>query len=247
MLNITVIYSGVTKVMAQLGHDMAPQGAGASGGAARQQNSAPIDKRGVIAIINAVAKKRSYVIWYGDIYDRLRELIDDDDEFHEVENRLYDDIVDGRIKNVYRFWGPCDDSECDIVVVSPVELDEEKLKMLKELTQLYNFKGYDGDEDEREELTQAIHNLVKMWSSSCLKMSSPAEAIYNLAKAYGLEIEEEERLDRWYAGQVFYRIEYLETRIVKDIGYCNDCINFGTNNNFIEKCRSWHFEDEVEP
>jgi hypothetical protein len=247
MLNITVIYSGVTKVMAQLGQNMAPQGAGASGGATWQQNSAPnIDKRGVIAIINAITKRRSFAVWYGDVYDALSELIDDDDEFYEIENKLYEDIVDGKIKNVYRFWGPCDDSECDIIVVSPIELTEEKLKILRELTQLYNFKGYDGDREEREEMTQTIHNLVKMWSSSCLEMSSPAESVYELAKSYGLEIEEE-RLDRWYASKVYYRIEGLGVRIVKDIGYCNDCINFSTNNNFIEKCRSWHFEDEVEP
>ncbi len=220
------------------------EGPGALGGA--WQQNPPIDKRAIIAIIKAVAKRRSFVVWYGDVYDELRDMIEDDDEFHEIENKLYEDIVERRIKNVYRFWGVCDDSECDIVVVSPVELSEDKLKMLRELSQLYSFKGYDGDEDEREELTATIHNLVKMWSSSCLKMSSPAEAIYNLAKAYGLKIEEEEHLDRWYAGNIYYTVEGLDKRIMKSLWYCNDCINFSTNNNFIEKCKSWHFEDEEE-
>jgi hypothetical protein len=209
-----------------------------------QNQTLQIDKRAVIAIARALEKKRSFVVWYGDIYDQLRELIEDDDEFHEIENKLYDDIVSRNIKNVYRFWGPCDSSECDIIVVSPKELTEEQLKMLKELTQLYSFKRYDGDEDEREELTSTIHNLIKMWASGCLKMSSPAEAIYELAKNYGLEIEEEERLDRWYAGNIYYRIEGLEVRIVKSLWYCNDCVDFSTNNNFIEKCKSWHFEDD---
>ena len=68
-----------------------------------------------------------------------------------------------------------------------------------------------------------------------------------LAKNYGLEIEEEEHLDKWYAGKVFYRVEGLDMRIIKDIGYCNDCVNFSTNNNFIEKCKTWHFESEEEP
>ena len=209
-----------------------------------QNQTLQIDKRAVIAIARALEKKRSFVVWYGDIYDQLRELIEDDDEFHEIENKLYDDIVDGKIENVYRFWGPCDSSECDIIVVSPKELTEEQLKMLKELTQLYSFKRYDGDEDEREELTSTIHNLIKMWASGCLKISSPAEAIYELAKNYGLEIEEEEHLDRWYAGNIYYRIEGLEVRIVKSLWYCNDCVDFSTNNNFIEKCKSWHFEDD---
>ena len=210
-----------------------------------QPHQTQIDKRAIIAIARAVAEKRSFVVWYGDIYDALRDIIEDD-EFHEVENKLYEDVVNGRIKNVYRFWGTCDDSECDVVVVAPFELGEKQLKIIEELAQLYSFKGYDGDEKEREELTQTLHNLIRMWSSGCLKMSGPAEAIYELAKNYGLEIEEEEDLDRWYAGKIYYRVEGLNVRLVKDIGYCNDCVNFSTNNSFIEKCKSWHFEDEVD-
>jgi hypothetical protein len=205
-----------------------------------------IDKRAIIAIARALAQRRSFVVWYGDIYDQLRDMIENDDEFHEVENKLYEDIVESRIKNVYRFWGTCDDSDCDIVIVSPRELSDGELKIVEELTQLYRFKGYDGDEDEREEMTQTLHNLIKMWNSGCLKMSEPAEAVYVLAKNYGLEIEEEEDLDRWYAGKIYYRIEGIETRIVKSIGYCNDCVDFSTNNSFIEKCRSWRFEDEID-
>jgi hypothetical protein len=213
-------------------------------GPATEQAPAGVDKRVVEAIIRAITKRRSFVVWYGDIYDELRSLIDDDDEFHKIENELYEDIFNGKIKNVYRFWGTCDDSECDIIVASPATLDENQLKILKELAELYSFKGYDGDRYEREELTQTIHNLIKMWSSSCLKMSSPAETVYMLAENYGLEIEEEGQLDRWYAGKVFYRIEGLGVRVVKSIGYCNDCVSFSTGNSFIEKCRSWHFEDE---
>ena len=231
--------------MSKTENKVAPNGVGAMGaGLATEQAPVDIDKREIIAIINAVAKRRSFVVWYGDIYDELRNIVEDDDEFHEIENKLYEDIVDGKIKNVYRFWGTCDSSECDIVVVSPVELDERQLKILEELVRLYSFKRYDGDEDERGELTLTIHNLIKMWSSSCLKTSSPAEAVYNLAKAYGLEIEEEEHLDRWYAGNIYYTVERLDKRIVKSLWYCNDCVNFDTGNNFIEKCKTWYFEGE---
>ncbi len=210
----------------------------------QNQTKDQVDKRAIAAIIRAIYDTRSFVVWYGNIYEPLRYMINDDDEFHKIENKLYEDIVEGRIKNVYRFQGPCGDSECDIVVISPIELDENQLKMLSKLTELYRFKGYDGDESEREELTQTLHNLVKMWASGCLRMSSPAEAVYMLARRYGLEIEEEEHLDRWYAGKVLYHIEGLDTRVVKWIDYCNDCIHFSTGNNFIEKCVGWRFEDE---
>jgi hypothetical protein len=210
----------------------------------QNQTKDQVDKRAIAAIIRAIYDTRSFVVWYRNIYEPLSYMINDDDEFYKIENKLYEDIVEGRIKNVYRFQGPCDDSECDIVVISPIELDENQLKMLSKLTELYRFKGYDGDESEREELTQTLHNLVKMWASGCLRMSSPAEAVYMLARRYGLEIEEEEHLDRWYAGKVLYHIEGLDTRVVKWVDYCNDCIHFSTGNNFIEKCVDWRFEDE---
>jgi hypothetical protein len=208
-----------------------------------QNETHQIDKRAIAAIIRAVYGTRSFVVWYGDIYESLRYMINDGDEFHEIENRLYEDIVEGRIKNVYRFQGPCGDSDCDIVIVSPVELSKEKLKIIEELTQLYRFKGYDGDEDEREELTQTLHNLVKLWSSGCMHMSGPAEAVYELAKNYGFEIREDVRLNHHYAGNIYYEIESLNLRLIKWVDYCNDCINFSTNNNFIEKCVGWRFED----
>ena len=210
------------------------------------QQTEQIDRRAIIAIARAVAERKSFVVWYGDIYNHLRELVADDDEFHEIENKLYEDIAEGRIENVYRFGGPCGNSDCDIIIVSPRELSGDSLKVVNELVHLYRFKGYDGDKDEREELTQTLHNLVKMWNSGCVNMSDPAEAVYTLAKRYGLEIEEEERLDRWYAGNIYYTVEGLDRRAIKSLWYCNDCVNFSTNNNFTEKCKSWHFEDDEE-
>jgi hypothetical protein len=171
-------------------------------------------------------------------------MINDDDEFHEIENKLYEDIVEGRIKNVYRVQGPCGDSDCDVITLSPIELDEEKLKIIEELAQLYRFKGYDGGESGREELTITLHNLVKMWASGCLHMSSPAEAVYILAKNYGFEIREDVRLNHHYVGNIYYEIKSLNLRLTKWVDYCNDCIHFSTNNNFIEKCVGWRFEDE---
>jgi len=210
----------------------------------QNQEQNQIDRRAIAAIIRAVYDTRSFVVWYGNIYESLRYMINDDDEFHKIENKLYEDIVEGRIKNVYRFQGPCGDSDCDIVIVSPVELDKEKLKIIEELAQLYRFRGYDGNESEREELSISLHNLVKMWASGCMHMSSPAEAVYILAKSYGFEIREDVRLNHHYAGNIYYEIKSLNLRLTKWVDYCNDCIDFSTNNNFIEKCTGWRFEDE---
>jgi hypothetical protein len=207
-----------------------------------------------LAIARAVADKRSFVVWYGDIYYHLRGIINDDNEFREIEEKLRDDIVNGRIENVYRFWGPCDDSECDVVVVSPYVLDSGKLQIVEELTTLYSFKGYDGYGDEYDDLTNTLHNLIEMWNSDCTHMSDPAEAVYRLAKRYGLKIDEEPHLDeersrsdRWYISDVYYAVEGLDKRIVKGLRYCNDCMDFSTDNRSIDECEHWRFEDEIEP
>ena len=210
----------------------------------QNENQNQIDKRAIAAIIRAVYDTRSFVVWYGNIYESLRYMINDDDEFHKIENKLYENIAEMRIRNVYRFQGPCGDSDCDIIIVSPIELDKEKLKIVEELAQLYSFKGYDGNESEREELTVTLHNLVKMWASGCMHMSSPAEAVYVLAKNYGFEIREDVRLNHYYAGNIYYEIESLNIKLVKWVDYCNDCIHFSSGNNFIEKCVGWRFEDE---
>jgi hypothetical protein len=75
-------------------------------------------------------------------------------------------------------------------------------------------------------------------------MSSPAEAAYMLARRYGLKIDEEPHLDRWYAGKIYYTVEGLDKRIVKSLWHCNDCVDLSMPNSFIEKCKSWHFEDD---
>ncbi len=220
----------------------------------QEQNQ--VDKRAIVAIVRAVAEKRSFVLrWYGDIYNELRKLINDDNEFRKIEKKMYEDILNGRIENVYGFWGPCDDSDCDVVVVvSPYGLDRSKLQIVEELTNLYNFKGYyDVYEDEYDYLTNTLHNLVEMWNSDCRHLSDPAEAVYRLAKRYGLKIDEETHLDeersrsdRWYVSDTLYYIEGLDRRIVKSLRYCNDCMDFATNNRSIDECESWRFEDEIE-
>jgi len=234
--------------MPNQGINMAANGAAGAWGSLATESPKEIDKREIMAIARAVVEKRSYVVKYIDIYNALRDIVEDDDEFHELENKLYDDIVEGRIENVYRFGGKCDDSDCDVVIVTPGELSEKQLKIIEELIELYRFELYNGDEDERSELTQTLHNLIKMWFSDCRYASSPAEAVYELAKKYMLEVEEEDNRDQWYVGDIYYNVEGVDTRIVKSTGYCTNCVDFYVDayENIVAKCTKWHFEGDVD-
>jgi hypothetical protein len=206
-----------------------------------------VDRREIIAIIRAVAKARKFAVWYSDIYDELSAMIESDDEFHRLENKLYEDIAEGRIRHVYRVGSACDDSDCDIIVVAPGELSARQLEMLRELAQLYQFARWDASED-RDELDAVMHNLVKMWFSGCTKAASPAETIYTLARAYSLKIEEDSRLSDFdYRGSIYYGVEGLGVRLEKRVDYCNHCVDFpDASQSFVEKCTVWRFEGEGE-
>ncbi len=206
-----------------------------------QTSQQAVEKWEVVAIARAVERNRSFVLWYGDVANELRNLVGDG--LQEAEVKLYEDVMEGRIKNVYGFLGPCRGRTCDVVVVAPGPLSERQRDVIEDLAKLYTFKGYDGN-DEYGEVARTIHNTIKMWASGCFRMSGPAEAVYALAASYGLEIKEEAHLNRWQVGRVYYRIEGINTRIVKRVFYCNGCIDGMIGNNYIDNCVTWHFENE---
>jgi len=202
-----------------------------------------IDKRIVAAVLRAVAERRSFVLRYGDIYEQLDKMVEDDGEFYELEDKAYEAVSGGLLRGVYKFPGPCEDGDCDVVVVSPEPLGGEALKALEHIAALYQFRPYDGS-GEREEVDRVIHNFVKMQTSGCLEASSPAKAVYALASAHGLAVREEPQLDEWHIGKVLYRIEGLDEPVVKEVYYCSRCLSFPDDEDFIEKCRTWRFACE---
>lgn len=201
-----------------------------------QKDNTQIDKRIAIAILRAVVERNSFVVRYSDIYDQLRMLVAGE-EFYELENKMYEAISEGLLRGVYKFPGPCGDSNCDIIVVSPEPLSREVLEVIEHLAGLYQFKLYDGN--EMGEVSKVLHNFVKMQVSSCLEAASPAKAVYSLAKTYGLVVQEEAQLDVWHVGKITYKIEGISRPVVKEIYYCGRCLSFYDDEEFIEKCRSW--------
>jgi hypothetical protein len=204
------------------------------------KNQTQIDRRIIKAVLRAVVERNSFVVLYRDIYGQLRRLVEDDDEFYKLEDAAYEAISEGLLRGVYKLPGPCEDSSCDIVVASPEPLSREVLDVVEHLAGLYQFKLYDG---KRSEVARVLHNFVKMQVSGCLEAASPAKAVYSLAKTYGLAVQEEAQLDEWHVGEIIYKIEGLNRPVVKEVYYCNNCVNFHINDQFIEKCRSWRFAE----
>jgi hypothetical protein len=165
-----------------------PAPAGGAVGGARQQNPPAelqlIEKyqneiRG--AVLNAVRTVRSCVVFYSDIYFALGEVIKDEETFRQVEDALWS-VIDGlRLGDMtlYKIYSDAEDSFRDVVAVAfRRKLDEEQLKILREVASLFGADYYDryneGEEqffdsmpihgEHRTEVYVVLHNLMRMWT-----------------------------------------------------------------------------------
>jgi hypothetical protein len=198
MTDITVKYSGVTTVMAQSGQNKAANAAGAVGGA-RQQNP-PVDSRILEAIIRAVFKYDSFVLKYAWIEKELRSIVNNEDEFRVLEEKMYEHIVYSGIKNVSMIYYHEDAVDNNVVVVAPCTLSNEQFATLEELADLYDYAGYEDPtafkyvnvvKYDRPSLDIVMHNLIRAW---CMRHTDDnARKVYDaFKKAYGLEKSFEE-------------------------------------------------------
>jgi hypothetical protein len=80
------------------------------------------EKWEVVAVARAVERSGSFVLWYGDVANELRNLVGDG--LQEADAKLYEDVMKGRIKNVYGFLGPGSSRACDVVAVAPEPLSK---------------------------------------------------------------------------------------------------------------------------
>jgi hypothetical protein len=154
-----------------------------------------IDKRAIKAIINVIKRKRSFVFMYEDVMDELEKLIDNEDERDEIEAKLVVDIIFGEIKHLYMLtvssgivapgWGPW-----NIIVASPIVLDDEQLAILGILAEHYDSAYYRSDlyelhldiKNMRKRVYEAINAVIRAWSKR-----KPMDMVRILAEEYGVE------------------------------------------------------------
>jgi len=154
-----------------------------------------IDKRAIKAIINVIKRKRSFVFMYEDVMDELEKLIPNEDERDEIEAKLIVDIIFGEIKHLYMLtvssgivapgWGPW-----NIIVASPIVLDNEQLAILGILAEHYDSAYYRNDlyelhldiKNMRKHVFEAINAVIRAWSKR-----KPMDVARMLAEEYGVE------------------------------------------------------------
>jgi len=199
MANITVKYLGVTTVMAQSGQNKAAGAAGAVGGA--WQQNPPVDSRIIEAIIRAVYRYDSFVLKYAWIEKELRSIVGNENELRALEEKMYEHLMNGEIKNVSVVYYHEDAVDNNVVVVAPCTLSNEQWMILEGLADMYDYAGYEDPtafkydlvvKYDRPSIDIVMHNLVRAW---CVMryIDDNAREVYNAFKAsYGLEKSFEE-------------------------------------------------------
>jgi len=200
MTDITVKYSGVTKAMAQSGQDMAAERAAGAAGAGLATEQAP-DKRILEAIIRAVYRYDSFVLKYAWIEKELRSIVDNEDEYKALEEKMYELIANGEIRNVGIIFRHVDSIGDSVVAVAPCTLTETQWEELEELADLYDYAGYEDPtafkydlavKRDRPSLDIVMHNLVRAWCVMRYIDDSAREIYDAFKKMYKLEKRFEE-------------------------------------------------------
>jgi hypothetical protein len=159
------------------------------------QTRADVDKRAIHAIIRAV-NTGSFVVSYADIYDQLKNIIDDEDEFDRVEFDLYDRIASRSMRYVKRITAACDTTELELVAVAPCELDDDEWGRLYELGDLFlDMHDNNAHDSDRDCVRNTVDMLIRASCKIDYKASGDdvARAVYNaLAREYDIDEDYED-------------------------------------------------------
>jgi len=143
-----------------------------------------IDRRLIKAIIREVADRKRYVVPFAAVLNRLKGMTANDGEAYELGVELYRALNEGAIKYAYLIG-----SKQSRVVVSPAELTSEQLFVLREVGRLYTTWCVGCLETHTEKTVDAvIDGLVSIFTRRENLVSTPALAVYVLAKNYGLRV-----------------------------------------------------------
>jgi len=166
-----------------------------------------MDKRIIEAIIRAVYNYDSLILKYSWIEDELRALVSNDEEYRALEEKMYELVSNGEIKNVRLIFRHIDSIGDSVAAVAPCTLTEEQWRRLEELTDLYGYAGYEDPsayrhdfvvEPDRPSLDFVMHNLIRAWcvmtyaDANAYAVYSAFNETYKLEKKFKEIIEDVE-------------------------------------------------------
>jgi hypothetical protein len=155
-----------------------------------------IDRRAILAVMHAVAytKEPTLITQYKIVKSSLAiMLVDDYDEYKEVEEELYNALVNRRLKYVYLIYKHDDYNDFDLILISPIKLNNEQLTIISKKASLYGsiLQGSYHRLAEHAELyhtlEHTISDLVTKWAGKGSIAEAVVDAVFALADEYGLD------------------------------------------------------------
>jgi len=158
-----------------------------------------IDKRAILSIIHALAytKEPTLITQYKIVKSSLAIMfVDDYDEYKKVEEELYNALVNRRLKYVYLIYKNDDYNDFDLILISPIELNNEQLAIISKEASLYGSILRDSYLRLAEHvglyltLERTINGLVAKWAGKGSVADAVLDAATALAREYNLDAKD---------------------------------------------------------
>jgi hypothetical protein len=156
-----------------------------------------IDKRAILSLIQAMAyaDEPTLLTRYSIVKSYLAiMLVDYDyDEYEKAEEELYDALVNRRLRYVYLVYKDDDYNAFDLILISPIELNNEQLAFISEAASFYVSTLRDSYlrpaelAESYRTLEHLISDLVRRWAGKGSIADAAVDAALNLAREHGLD------------------------------------------------------------
>jgi Zn-dependent M32 family carboxypeptidase len=158
-----------------------------------------IDKRAITAVMNAIlyTKEPTLLTQYSVVKSTLAlMLVDDYDKYKKVDEELYNALVNRRLKYMYLIYKDDDYNVFDLILISPIELNNEQLANISEKAGPYGSILRDSYLRLAEHaeldlaLERTISGLVTKWAGKDSVADAVLDAVTALAREYNLDAKD---------------------------------------------------------
>ena len=169
-----------------------------------KEKARQVDKRAILAVIEAVvnAKEPTLVAEYKLVKSYLALIfaveneLDDYEKYEKAMRGLYNALVNKELKYVYLIYKDSDYNYFDLILISPIELNNEQLSIISKEASLYGSILQGGYLRLAEHvglylaLERTISGLVTKWAGKDSVAEALVDAVTALAREYGLDFKD---------------------------------------------------------
>jgi hypothetical protein len=158
-----------------------------------------IDKRAITAVMHAMlyTKEPTLITQYEVVKSTLAlMLVDDYDEYRKVDEELHNALVNRMLKHVYLIYKDSDYDDFDLVLISPIVLDNMQLAAISNEARAYGSILQDSylrlaeHAELYRTLERTINYLVVKWAGKSSVADAVLDAATALAREYNLDAKD---------------------------------------------------------